>query len=329
MSATKFPKEIEQQATYWYVRLRSTELTPEQESEFFAWLEASSLHQAAFIRVDQAWASGAVVKTLPRPKVFALNRGWTYWAGAAAVILLTFLLIYASPLKQKKPAPAPERYTTFSDQKIIRLPDQSSLVLRPNSDLEVRYSGSTRELHLHKGQIFLNVTLDVQRPFRVVTDQGTIRVIGTQFEVEQLKNDFKVTVVEGLVGLLKPDAKSADQTPVLVLSKNQKILYSDALKGAEATTVDAARETSWTKGRIIFDGTPLAEVTATLNRHLSLPIRIASHELETKRIVGVISVTDPRAAAASLASITGAVVEEAPNRDALILRSTTAEFSKE
>lgn len=321
MSSTKIPQKIEQQATYWYVRIRSPELTPQQESEFFAWLEASSLHQAAFIRMEQAWVASGTIRLRPAKKAFPFAP-LGFWLSAAASFAVV-LLVFFFPLHEKDVDQEFQKYISKTEQKTITLPDQSSAVLSPNSQMEVRYSKSAREIHLHKGQIFLNVTHDAQRTFKVFTNQGVVRVIGTQFAVEKLAGDLKITVVDGLVGLVKSENTSSDQTPLLVLRKNQQILYSDALKGTEPSTVDAARETSWTKGRMMFDGAPLDEVIATLNQHLSLPIQIASPELQTKRIVGVISIKNPRAAAASLASITGAVVEETPKKDALMLKSVS------
>ena len=329
MSHTKIPQEIEQQAAYWYVRIKSPELTAQQESEFFAWLESSSLHQVAFVRMEQAWAVGGALQLRPTKKAFVRPREFGFLLSAAAAVLVAVLMVYLSPLHQKEAVSEFEKYIALVKQKTVTLPDQSSIVLSPNSQMKVRYSESARELHLYKGQIFLDVTQDARRPFRVLTNEGVVRVIGTQFAVQQLAGDLKITVVEGLVGLLKPESANSDQAPLLVLRKNQQILYSDALKGAAATTVDAAGETSWTKGRMIFDGAPLAEVTATLNQHLSLPIQIASPELQTKRIVGSISIKNPRVAAESLASIAGAVVEETPNKDALALKSSSNNFSEQ
>lgn len=323
MHPTKIPQEIEQQAAYWYARIRSPELTSQQESEFFAWLEASSLHQVAFIRMEQAWMAGGDLQLRSTKKAFAFNPKLIFSLSAAVASFVVFLLVLLFPLHDKEADQNFKKYISHAGQQAITLPDQSSAVLSPNSQVEVRYSKSAREIYLHKGQIFLNVTHDTRRSFKVFTNQGAVRVIGTQFAVQKLAEDLKITVVDGLVGLVKPERPNADQLPLLVLRKNQQILYSDALKGIEATTVDAARETSWTKGRLIFDGAPLDQVIATLNQHLSLPIQIASPELQGKRIVGVISIKNSRAAAASLASITGAVVEETPNKDALMLKSIT------
>lgn len=329
MSPTKIPPEIEQQAAYWYVRIRSPELTAEQESEFFAWLESSTLHQIAFVRMEQAWAAGGALRLRPPQKAFASTRKHGAWLSAAAAVLITVLLIHQYPDHQEETAPELEKYIAIAEQQNVTLPDQTSVVLSPNSLVELHYSESARELRLIKGQIFLKVTQDAQRPFKVFTNQGIVRVIGTQFAVQHLPEDIKITVVEGLVGLLKLESTNSDQTPLLVLRENQQVLYSDALKGMNAITVDAARETSWTRGRMIFDGVPLAEVTATLNQHLSLPIQVASPDLLTKRIVGAISIKNPRVAAESLASIAGAVVEETPNKDALLLKSASDNFSEQ
>lgn len=320
MSQKKIPLKIEQQAAYWYVRLRSPELTPQQESAFFAWLESSSLHQVAFLRMEQVWAASGAPQLRPIKKTFAIHKEWGFWLSAAAAVLIAAVLVYLSPI-QLDAVPESEQYASLAEQKTLTLRDHSSIVLSPNSQIEVRYSNSTRELHLSKGQIFLSVTQDPKRPFKVLTEQGAVRVLGTQFTVQQLAADSKITVLEGLVGLLKSEHANTDQTPFLVLRKNQQILYSDALKGATPNTVDASKETSWTKGRMIFDGDTLVEVTAALNQHLSQQIQIASPELLNKRIVGAISVKNSRAAAASLASIAGAVVEETPNKDALLLKS--------
>lgn len=321
MRSTRIPLEIEQQATYWYIRIQSPDITPKQESEFFAWLESSPLHQVAFLRMEQAWTAAGALQLTPAKKAMAPNWSLSFWSASVALILVAVLLVYLSPLHEEKADPEIKEYIASVEQKTITLPDQSSVVLSPNTKMEVRFSESFRDIYLHKGQIFLNVTKDARRAFRVTTNHGSVRVIGTQFAVQQLAMDLKITVVEGLVGLLKPESAIPDETPMLVLHKNQQILYSDALKGTMASNIDADRETSWAKGRMVFDGAPLTEVTAKLNQHLSVPIKIASPELNNKRIVGAISVKNPVAAAASLASIAGAVVEESPNKDALVLKS--------
>lgn len=327
MSPKKIPQQIEQQAAHWYIRIRSPELTAQEEGEFFAWLESSSLHQVAFIRMEQAWAAGGATQLRATKKTVVPYSQFGFWVSAVAAVLVAAVLFYLSPF-QMEAASEFEEYIALTEQKTVALTDQSSVVLSPNSQLEVRYSQSVRELHLRKGQIFLSVTKDTQRPFKVLTNQGALRVLGTQFAVHQLAEGLKITVVEGEVGLLKLEGAQSDQTPFVVLHKNQQILYADGLKGASPTTVDAARETSWTKGRMIFDGDSLADVTAALNEHLSAHIHIASPDLRNKRIVGAISVKNPRAAAASLASIVGAVVEETPNRDALLLKSVSDKTSE-
>lgn len=316
----KNAQKIEKKAIYWYVRLNSPNCLPEEQAKFHDWLNSAPEHQAAFLRIDQAWSAGSVIQGLPYRKADTRNPV-NYWMSAAAVLLLGFLFIYFMQ-------PAPELNQTVeyytappNQQKTIELRDGTVLTVHTNSAVSAEYTKELRELHLHRGQIFLQVTQDSERPFRVHTDQGIIRVIGTQFAVQQLANDLKITVVEGLVGLLKPQDNSNDQKPILVLSKNQQILYSDALQGAAAISVDAVRETSWAKGRIVFEGTPLSEVLTTINPHLQIPIEVVDAELAQKRIVGSISIQDATTAAKSLAGITGATLDSHSNPRKLLLTS--------
>jgi len=313
-------QKIEKKAIYWYVRLNSPNCLPEEQQQFHKWLNAAPEHQAAFLRIDQAWSAGSVIQGLPYRKTNTRNPV-NYWMSAVAALLIGFIFVYFARPKPEQNLTT-EYYTApHNQQKTIELKDGSVLTLHTNSVVSAEYTKELRELRLHRGQIFLQVTQDSARPFRVHTDQGIIRVIGTQFAVQQLTDDLKITVVEGVVGLLKPQDNSGDQKPILVLSKNQQVLYSDALHGAAATSVDAARETSWAKGRIVFEGTPLSEVLTTINPHLRIPVEVVDDELAQKRIVGSISIRDATTAAQSLAEITGATLDSHSNPHKLLLSS--------
>jgi transmembrane sensor len=322
-------KEIDKQAIYWYVRIRSTEFTSAQEADFMAWLESSSLHQAAFIRAEQAWVAGKAIGQLPVNNARTVQQK-AYWAGAFAILLAGFLLFLFTSRNLFSTNTLAEHYITQREQqRTLTLSDGSSVTMHTDSEIRVSYDAGHRQVTLQRGRIFLQVAPDHLRPFYVITQNGTLRVVGTQFAVTQLRDDFRVTVVEGVVGILQPgDTLATQSSPLLLLRENQQILYSNAIAREPALEVDAARETSWIKGRMMFDGAPLAEVVAILNQYLSRPILIASPELETKRIVGAISVKDPKAAAASLASITEALVEEAEGQDALIIKPARAGFPR-
>lgn len=315
-------KEIDQRAIYWYVQLQSPEFSSEQEADFFKWLESSSAHQAAFIRAEQAWSAGKVIGTLQATPA-SRNLYFVYFGGAAAALFTCFLLILfiTRTFSVKN---IQEHYTTLQDQqRAITLADGSSVTMHTNTSISVRYDVSHREIDLNRGQIFLQVKTDPQRPFYVTTRRGKVQVIGTQFAVDQLNDDFRVTVVEGRVGIFHPDEPGGESSAAVVLTANQQILLSNALAGESAIAVNASRETSWTKGRMIFDGTPLAEVVTSINPYLDLPISIDGSELREKRIVGAISVKNSRTAAASLASITGAKVEDTEDKKGLKLKPTS------
>lgn len=314
------PKHIEKQALHWYVRMQSPEFSRQEYASFLLWLESSPKHQAAFIRVEAAWQAGVAVRDISTKKT-RITHPQIFSLATAAILALAFVLHFFSSSSNKVDT---QHYATLIDeQKVIELPDRSVMTMHSATNVTVRLSPKRREVKLMQGRIYLKVASDKRKPFFVLTSKGDVRVIGTKFSVAQLTDDVRVTVVEGLVGIVTSGKiEEPDADPLIVLAENQEILLSAALAGEDATSVDAARELAWIDGRLTFDGVPLAEVVASLNRHLPIPIFIVSPELEQKKIVGAISVKDSRSAAASLAGLTGATVTKDTVNAKFILEKT-------
>lgn len=312
----KYSKKVEKQALFWYVRIQSPDFSQQQESDFFNWLEASCAHQAAFLRVEQAWQAGGSFREvkIPAKPIWA---GWHYWAGACAVLLVG-LAVFLNPFNSFGRPETKLFSTAAGELKSIALEDGSSINMRAATSIAVSYAQEQRRVQLSNGSIFLSVTKDSSRPFIVDTARGAVTVIGTQFEIDSVAEDIAVTVLEGRVGLLDSEKKST--TPFVILEKNQRISFSKGLAGGLPESVDASTLTSWTKGRLVFDGIPLSQVIVAVNEYLATPIVIGNSVLENKRIVGAISIKDPMAAAKSLAQISGAEVEVNPAKTALILK---------
>ena len=89
--------------------------------------------------------------------------------------------------------------STFANQKTeIELPDDSKVIL--NALSEITYNASNwddkRQIKL-EGEAFFKVAKGKQ--FDVITENGTISVVGTAFSVKQRKNYFEVKCFEGFV----------------------------------------------------------------------------------------------------------------------------------
>ena len=121
---------------------------------------------------------------------------FSFWKIAVAVLLIVGVsLVYY--LTQTG-------YTThntgFGETLAITLPDASVVTLNANSELRYKTSdfAEDRKLKL-RGEAFFEVTRGID--FEVQTSEGSIKVLGTSFNVKQLRNVLEVQVYSGLVAV--------------------------------------------------------------------------------------------------------------------------------
>ncbi|WP_298901125.1 FecR family protein [uncultured Psychroserpens sp.] len=132
------------------------------------------------------------LKSTKRSSVRQLKQ-WMY--GAAAVLLVTLGYFYF--------ANATTTYKTgFGEQLAISLPDNSHVRLNANSTLELkkRTWEEDRTIEL-TGEAFFEV--EKGTPFIVKTNEGTVEVLGTKFNVSVQPDFFEVKCSEGKVKATK------------------------------------------------------------------------------------------------------------------------------
>ena len=170
---------------------------------------------------------------------------------AAAVI--TILLITTGILIRKKRTEhsKPETFTIIKtgtgQVRKLELPDGSKVWL--NAETSIRVSEdfekkTYRGIYLDEGEAFFEVTKNPTRPFLVITNSITTRVLGTSFNVKAYKqlNNAAVTVKTGRVQVNDKQKKLA------ILRPNQKITYSIKGHTGSVTRCDAENSRTWTEG---------------------------------------------------------------------------------
>jgi transmembrane sensor len=155
------------------------------------------------------------------------------------------------------------------------------------------------------GEAHFVVTEDPGRPFSVVAGSGTVRAVGTAFNV-YLKGDVvEVTVTEGVVEVLpnaQPDAKDAEvsaphtspddavpQATVAVerLGKGQKLEYRETIRSvSNMDPGEIARKLAWQAGMLDFQGNTLAEVIEEASRYTTTRITIEDPEIKELHVTG-------------------------------------------
>ncbi|GAB4515045.1 MAG: FecR family protein [Allomuricauda sp.] len=217
--------------------------------------EASSGLQAPDFDVDQALLRFKEEHMAKSPKVITLNPFRKFLRVAAVIaILLTGSYFYINSLNEKVT-------TGFAERSEVILPDNSELFL--NADSRISYSeknwDNQRNIKLD-GEAFFKVAKG--KKFTVSTEQGTVTVLGTQFNVENRKGIFEVTCYEGLVSVTH-NAKE-----IKLPAGNSYVV----INGKQVTGTPEGTQPSWMNNESSFESIPLKYVFAELERQFDVQV---------------------------------------------------------
>jgi len=333
----RIPIEITEAAGDWLDRL-SAGTTADQQA-FAKWVRISPVHIAEFLRVsalhaelsgalaghpdsaqaliDQAKAtvvsledqqSGGVVDGTDaetagkKQRLTRSGNNLVRWLSAAAVLAMTvagaFWALYSEGSKTIA--------TELGEQRIVVLPDGSTLELNTDSEVRVRMRETSREIELLRGELLVDGVNDPARPFRVRTDKVVVEAIGTRFNVYRRDEATEVIVLEGrvAVGLVAAVAESSrvlgvDQSP-RELDAGLRLVVAQTTQLPQPEAVDVEKATAWTERRLIFDEETVQAVATEFNRYNRARVIVDDPVLAERRISGVFDVNDPAAFVALL-----------------------------
>lgn len=156
--------------------------------------EASSTLEAPKFDAEKSWSSLKNKRESSNSKVIQLRPFTKLMRVAAAIAVIAVASIFYFNTLDKTIS------TQYAERTEVLLPDASEIVL--NADSEVSYSkkkwDKKRNVSL-KGEAFFKVAKG--KRFTVTTEEGTVAVLGTQFNVENRKGLLEVTCFEGLVSV--------------------------------------------------------------------------------------------------------------------------------
>lgn len=198
------------------------------------------------------------------------------FAAVAAVFLIAiFGAIWIYQSQHDKPQLIIAEAGNKNSHEVV-LPDGSTVILRKGSTLAYQDDFAEREVALN-GEGFFDVTHDEARPFSVTAGNGTIRVLGTKFNVKTAENaSVELYVEEGRVAFA-PTTRKYDAK---IFSEGQAgILLHVSGAEVERTAAHGQNVTSWINGKLVFDHVTLDHVLIDLTRHFSVPIQVADSAL--------------------------------------------------
>ncbi len=145
----------------------------------------------------------------------------------------------------------------------VVLPDGTKVWMNAASSLTYAPKEASNERVVYlAGEAYFEVVRDFARPFKVITDEQTIEVLGTDFNVSSYSDDpiMKTTLIAGAVRVVdKMSRKEA------VLKPGEQAVSSDnaPLQVLESETADAI---AWKSGLFRFDNTDIETIMRQLSR---------------------------------------------------------------
>ncbi len=241
--------------------------------------------EAAFQRVLSRLESAEGTNT-GRP----LRRlGWVRWAAAVTLLLGTWAVWQTVGTSTNDPI---AKINPKGSRSVVKLSDGSTVWLNADSRLEFpeSFSDSIREVRL-VGEAFFKVAHNPRQPFVVRLATGSVRVLGTSFNIRAYPGDSTVetTVLTGKVAFVpKPSRskRSVSQKDTVLVLPNSRVIQSLVRAEVHQQPVVAALSTAWTDDRIEFRDTPLGEVAKTLERWYGTPVVLARADLAQCPLTG-------------------------------------------
>tara|TARA_R110002049_G_scaffold131504_1_gene290266 strand:+ start:902 stop:1810 length:909 start_codon:yes stop_codon:yes gene_type:complete len=235
--------------------------------------------------MEKAWEDLNTQKNSIETKVVKLNPFKKYVSIAAAIALIfTATYLYYGTLTENIS-------TQYAERAEIVLPDASEVQL--NADSQITYSkkdwDNKRNITLN-GEAFFKVAKG--KRFTVTTENGTVTVLGTQFNVENRKDYFEVACYEGLVSVVY------NKKEVKLPAGNSLVVINGEVQALEIPNI---KEPSWIGNESNFKSIPLQYVLDEFQRQFNL--EVTTQNIDTDQLfTGSFSNTDKNLALQSIST---------------------------
>lgn len=293
-------------AAAWAARLDRTPDDPGVSAALDAWLAADPRHAGALLRAQAMLAlvcdsaPPAGVRAAPPARID--RRHLLLGAIAASGAGLLAVPPLARHLRDERIA------TDIGEIRQLPMADGSTTVLNTATRIDLRLDPERRRVALRRGEALFRVARDPARPF--VVEAGDVRVtaIGTAFRVRREAAGVDVLVLEGVVEVV-----DAGRPRVRLLAGEGGLFGGETPARVERLgSAEVARAVAWRDGRLEFDGEPLADAIAQMNRHNRRQLRLADTTHAREPLHGAFRTDDPSGFAYAIGRSLDLPVAEGP-----------------
>jgi transmembrane sensor len=232
------------------------------------------------------------VEEAPETKVKPM---WRHVAAAAAVIAILAGAAYFFTSKpvvnntQPLAAGVIEKQNSKGTKSTIELTDGSKIWL--NADSKITYpeefNGNTREVTLN-GEAFFDIAKNPSKPFIIHLAQGTIRVLGTSFNVRAYENEkiVETSVATGKVAFIPTKKTNSTKSDTVFVVPEQKVSYAYTSNTVKTTATISADDKAWTEGRLIFKARTFEQIAVELERNFGKKVVFLSDDIRGYTLTG-------------------------------------------
>lgn len=196
------------------------------------------------------------------------------WAAVIAGISFAVFLFIKPP---KQHALAFKTVTTKNgERKEVIIHDGTRLTLNAGTTLRVYDDFSNeRRIDLVDGEVFFDVKRDERKPFRIHSNDLTISVLGTSFDVSAYAAMKKISVgvVTGMVGVTR-HSDTLD-----VLTKTRQLNYNTETHAYTTGTTDASL-LAWREGRVVLNDLSFPEMAVLMKKNFGIEVQTSDSRVE-------------------------------------------------
>ncbi|MHC2144737.1 FecR family protein [Pseudomonas sp. 210_17 TE3656] len=262
MPAPQPLSDLSDDALDWQVLLHSGNASEADRVRYQRWRQLSPAHTEAAREAEALW--GDLGQTQAAAQLTAAAPRRRRWGSALAASVVLALVGYGG--WQQAPALLADYRTSVGQQQRITLADGSQVLLNSGSALSVDFSDGQRRLMLKAGEALFEPASD-PRPFVVEAGGESVQGSGAVFSVRRDGSHNRVVIAKGEAQL------------------GERRLQA---------TADAGALTAWQRGKLIFNGKPLREVLAELERYQHGRIVLSDQQLGAMQVSGVFDLNDPQ-----------------------------------
>jgi transmembrane sensor len=321
------------QAATWFARLRADDVAESDRQGWQRWMAADARHRAAYERIERLWSAAGEHAQHPQiaerlrdataEAPTAPKRGsrepvaWARYALGAGALAAVVALAAVLPRWLQRPVVETVYLTQVGESRTIALDDGSRVSMDTDSRLVVDFSGDQRRIVLDHGRAYFRVA-KAKRPFLVHTEDGTVRAVGTEFEVYRRNDTTEVALVEGRVALLAAPTADAGQAALGTLDPGQKASFRKHQPLHRLAPAAPGALPTWLSGKLVFEDQALSAAVDEFNRYSRRRMVLSGEQVARLRVSGVFRSDDPHAFVEALEELYPVAVDESSGGDIVI-----------